>query len=514
MLVKSPAILLIAALLEAVPANAAGIYTKKSPVLQVDASNYDRLIAKSNHASSTTLTLYHIRFYAPWCGHCQNLKPAYEKAAQKLEGLAKVAAINCDDDDNKQFCGQMGVQGFPTLKIVTPSKKPGKPTVEDYQGPRSAKGIVDALVDRIPNHVKRLTDKDFDSWLADENSSPKAILFTEKGTTSAIIRSLAIDFLGSIKFGQIRNKEMSAVEKFGISKFPTLVVLPGGEKEALVHDGEMNKKAISAFLSQVAEPNADPAPKESKASKKKKKAEGSGKPSASSVVVDDTATPTPEASSEPTEEDVESTSSKASVPKTPPAPPLQVLSSNVDLRNACLQPKSGTCVLAILPVPNVQGAEPPASAVQALGSLTEISHKHALRKGKLFPFYVLPDLVSDVSVIKEKLGLDPSGEVEIIAVNQRRGWWRRYDAGENGDFGVVEVEAWIDAIRLGEGKKEKLPEGFVLEEKAEEPEKEDAKEAPELEPESTPQEVPGAQPSQEPEPEPEQEPEAPRHEEL
>lgn len=29
----------------------AGFYTKNSPVLQVDAKNYDRLIAQSNHTS-------------------------------------------------------------------------------------------------------------------------------------------------------------------------------------------------------------------------------------------------------------------------------------------------------------------------------------------------------------------------------------------------------------------------------------------------------------------------------
>lgn len=39
------------ALLSALPAAAAGLYTKNSPVLQVDAKNYDRLITKSNHTS-------------------------------------------------------------------------------------------------------------------------------------------------------------------------------------------------------------------------------------------------------------------------------------------------------------------------------------------------------------------------------------------------------------------------------------------------------------------------------
>lgn len=116
--------------------------------------------------------------------------------------------MNCDDDANKQFCGAMGVQGFPTLKTVRPGKNPGsKPIVEDYNGPRSAKGIVDAVVDKINNHVKRVTDKDIDKFLETNPEKPKAILFTEKGTTSALLRSIAIDFLDVISVAQVRDKE-------------------------------------------------------------------------------------------------------------------------------------------------------------------------------------------------------------------------------------------------------------------------------------------------------------------
>jgi protein disulfide-isomerase A6 len=39
------------ALLSALPGAQAAIYTKKSPVLQVDAKDYDRLITKSNYTS-------------------------------------------------------------------------------------------------------------------------------------------------------------------------------------------------------------------------------------------------------------------------------------------------------------------------------------------------------------------------------------------------------------------------------------------------------------------------------
>ena len=40
----------VAALLAAIPVKA-GLYTKSSPVVQVDAKNYDRLIAQSNYTS-------------------------------------------------------------------------------------------------------------------------------------------------------------------------------------------------------------------------------------------------------------------------------------------------------------------------------------------------------------------------------------------------------------------------------------------------------------------------------
>ncbi|KAI9372782.1 putative disulfide isomerase [Aspergillus egyptiacus] len=434
----SSALLLLASLLAALPVNADGLYTKKSPVLQVNQKSYSQLIANSNYTSI-------VEFYAPWCGHCQNLKPAYEKAAKNLEGLAKVAAVNCDDDANKPFCGQMGIQGFPTLKIVIPSKKPGKPRVEDYQGPRTAKGIVDSVVDRIPNHVKRLSDKNMDEWLSEDEQSPKVILFTEKGTTSALIRALAIDFLGSIKVAQIRNKESNTVEKFGITEFPTLVLLPRNGEEHIIYDGELKKGPIVEFLSQVASPNPDPAPAPANA-KRPSDSEQKPKPAGDSD------------SDETTDERKPSTP----VPTPTPAPALEILTTAETLETACLAPKSGTCVLALVPESG-DGAELPGPAKEALDSLAEVAHKHALRKTKLFPLYSIPPSNTVTATLRAQLGLPSNPQsVEIVALNARRGWWRQYDSLDNADYGSVRVEAWIDAIRLGEGSRNKLPKGIVV----------------------------------------------------
>ncbi|KAH2460364.1 hypothetical protein KXW63_000678 [Aspergillus fumigatus] len=459
MMQPSSALLLVASLLAASSVNADGLYTKKSPVLQVTQKTYDQLIANSNYTSI-------VEFYAPWCGHCQNLKPAYEKAAKNLEGLAKVAAVNCDDDANKPLCGRMGVQGFPTLKIVTPSKRPGKPKVEDYQGARSAKAIVDAVVDRIPNHVKRVTDKDLDQWLSEDQESPKAVLFTEKGTTSALLKAVAIEFLGSIKVGQIRNKESKAVEKFGVKDFPTLVLVPGGDKEPIIYDGELKKQAIVEFLSQVAAPNPDPAPASTDA-KSSKATKSAKSPKSSTILSEEAENLKPTASPDPKVVPDDATESKpAQVPIQ--APPIPVLPTAEELEAACLKPTSGTCVLALLPEPREGDADVSSPAKEALTSLSEIAHKHAQRKSKLFPFYSIPAINSGAKTLRAGLGLsEDQTSVEIIALNGRRGWWRRYDASEAQDYGAVSVEAWIDAIRLGEGSKSKLPDGVIVEQKEE-----------------------------------------------
>ncbi|KUI70408.1 hypothetical protein VM1G_06424 [Cytospora mali] len=421
------------ALLAALPAvNAAGLYTKSSPVIQLDAKDYDSLIAKSNQTSI-------IEFYAPWCGHCQNLKPAYEKAAKNLEGLAKVAAVNCDDDANKPFCGTMGVQGFPTLKIIRPGAKKGRPVVEDYQGQRSAKAIVEAVVDKIPNHVKRVTDKDVDEFLATKNESAKAILFTEKGTTSAMLKSIAIDFLDVITVGQVRNTQKKAVELFSIEKFPALVLLPGGDKDGIVYDGELKKDALVQFLSLAGSPNPDPAPK-----KPKTRSSTPKKPA-----TDSAAEPSAEAEEKVTEPLGEPEIQKPVIFEGPL--PIPIINSAEKLVSNCLAPKSHTCVLAFVPKENRGEA-----AEKALAALAELAHKHAQSKRHLFPMYEVH--IEDEHSKDVLNALELKGDVQVLAINARRGWWRLYEAE---DFGHESIESWIDQIRMSEGVKRKLPDGVV-----------------------------------------------------
>lgn len=367
----------------------------------------------------------------------------------------------------------MGVQGFPTLKIVRPSAKSGKPVVEDYQGARTAKAIVDTVVDKIPNHVKRITDKNLDEFLAEGNETAKAVLFTEKGTTSALLRALAVDFLSSITVAQIRNKESIAVEMFGITSFPTIVLLPGGEKEPFIYEGEMKKEPLVTFFKQVAEPNPDPAPKAAKSSssKKPKSAKSSSSSASSSFSEASAAHQSAEASEAAAsatklsvEEDAPIESPNPEVPveeapiQVPDKPPvLPEFTTSESLTESCLGEKTGTCVLLLLPSLSESDAALPEAATTALSSLSELADKHNKRHAHLFPIRSVPGTLEGAVAMRSRLGLSDS-DVEVIAINGRRGWWRRYSAQ---GFGTTRLEDFIDSIRLGEGEKQKLPQ-FLL----------------------------------------------------
>lgn len=378
----------------------------------------------------------------------------------------------------------MGVQGFPTLKIIKPSKTPGKPSVEDYQGPRTASGIVDAVKSAIPNHVKRISDKGLDAWLKSDNETVKAVLFSEKGTTSALIKVLASEYLSSMKFAQIRDKESSAVEMFSVEEYPTFFVLPGGTKDAVKFEGSFTKEAMKEFLNQYATPSAEPSAKKQKPLEKKsekgkeqKKAESSSDSStfseastsyasaeASSEAAGATSV-TLEADNNPTESPEPMASPDAPKPaKMPDIPePIPALIEQKHLEAQCLGPKTTTCILALLPQPADEDGPVSDSANSALSTLAEIADKHVQRGGKLV-VYSIPARNTGQARVRDALQLKDDKNLELIAVNSRRGWWRHYEGEE---YSMIPVEAWVDAIRFGDGQKSKLPEALLpVEEKA------------------------------------------------
>jgi len=75
--------------------------------IELTPSNFDKEILESGKSAM-------VMYYAPWCGHCKNMKPTWEQLGKKYKSDKKfvIGRVNCDDQ--KSLCSD--VQGFPTIK--------------------------------------------------------------------------------------------------------------------------------------------------------------------------------------------------------------------------------------------------------------------------------------------------------------------------------------------------------------------------------------------------------------
>ena len=83
-----------------------------------------------------------VNFFAPWCGHCQALKPEWIESSNELKGRANLLAVDCTDDNNKSLMEELDIKGFPTIKVYKKDTN-SRRGCKTYVGGRSSKDIVE-----------------------------------------------------------------------------------------------------------------------------------------------------------------------------------------------------------------------------------------------------------------------------------------------------------------------------------------------------------------------------------
>jgi len=168
-------------------------------------------------------------------------------------------------DEDRDLAGAFKIQGFPTIKLFgstfkkTPDGKGVMKEPEDYNGPRTATDMAKFALSKLPNFVTKVTSKNVEEVLAGSPDLAKVLLFTNKKETTPLYKALAVDYHYQLNLGEVKDTEKDVVSRFGVTKYPTLVVVPVSGDQ-VVYDGELKHEALSKFLKPFAKEIPKPGP--------------------------------------------------------------------------------------------------------------------------------------------------------------------------------------------------------------------------------------------------------------
>lgn len=82
----------------------AHILNPEGKVLELDERNFSGEIKRGG---------VFVKFFAPWCGHCKKLAPAWTQLAERMKNQLAIAEVNCEEHNG--LCRAEDVQGYPML---------------------------------------------------------------------------------------------------------------------------------------------------------------------------------------------------------------------------------------------------------------------------------------------------------------------------------------------------------------------------------------------------------------
>ncbi|KAI5820729.1 thioredoxin-like protein [Pyronema omphalodes] len=182
--------------------------------LPLDTERFTKLI-------TTTRDAWLVKFYAPWCGHCQAMAPAWAELGKEMKGELNIGEVNCEAE--KRLCKDLKIKGYPTILYFQNGER------VEYDGLRGMGDLVSYARKAVDSGVKEITDEEFKALEKKGDMEVAFVYFYDHAAVSedfAALDRLTLNLIGRAPIYKTKDPLMST--RFRIFAWPKLMVVREG----------------------------------------------------------------------------------------------------------------------------------------------------------------------------------------------------------------------------------------------------------------------------------------------
>mmetsp|Transcript_35643 Transcript_35643/g.83386 ORF Transcript_35643/g.83386 Transcript_35643/m.83386 type:complete len:311 (+) Transcript_35643:145-1077(+) len=209
--------------------------------------------------------VWFVHFFDERSKKSQLLFPMWQAVAQQLNGVVKVASVDCRTEQESALQYNLSwasiCDNAPALEAYVPNSA-GAVKRRSYLGQHTVKAMVQFAGELFPPELvtilssSKRAQRGSNKTTVDDflRSSPlaKALFFTPKKSPPGFVKSLSLFFKGRLQVAAVPPGESEIRRRFGNLSPPAVLVLKPGPNGLVQHRGAFSRGEIEEFLLQHA----------------------------------------------------------------------------------------------------------------------------------------------------------------------------------------------------------------------------------------------------------------------